>query len=257
MAARLRRFQKRFQPRAGRCLGHAVQIEARVDLRGAAREPLFGAPVDGCERGRLGRRLRRRSGRARRRRLPRHARRFFNGFNRLRRLRAGAQGARSISSPRARARGPRGSRLPGASPCGRPCRSRLRPCRRQRRFLGAERRVDRARHQHEEAARVLEPPGDGAGVDAGAEINVGARRADDGGAGVLRQHHAAERRHRGFILKRQLGLDPERRAIGVDGAIDRDRALAHQRQALRADRLGVGREARRLRGKRRRTCSSA
>ena len=52
--------------------------------------------------------------------------------------------------------------------------------------------VELARQQHHEAALLADAAGDPAGVVAGAEIEVGARRADDGGAGVLRHHQPAE-----------------------------------------------------------------
>ena len=94
------------------------------------------------------------------------------------------------------------------------------------------------------------------GLVAGAEIEIGARRPDDRAAGVLRDHQPAEPGVRLQALDRQIGRDEERRAVGVQLAIDRDRAARRQRDALRADRLLVGGQMR-SRGRTRRTCSAA
>ena len=82
-------------------------------------------------------------------------------------------------------------------------------------------------------------PGDAGGLVAGAEIDIGARRADDGAAGVLRDHQAAEPGVGLQALDRQIGRDEERRAVDVQLVVDRDRAAGRERNALRADRLLV------------------
>ena len=85
---------------------------------------------------------------------------------------------------------------------------------------------------------MLDAASDAAGLVAGAEIEIGARRADDGRAGILRDRQAAERRRRLGALDRQVALDEERRAVFVH-AVDGDGAARRQRHALRADRLAV------------------
>ena len=84
---------------------------------------------------------------------------------------------------------------------------------------------------------LLDAPADAAGLGAGAEIDVGARCADDGGAGVLPDHQAAEFRLRHLAGDRQVGLDPEHRAIGMQVPVDRDRSAGRELHALRSDRL--------------------
>ena len=81
--------------------------------------------------------------------------------------------------------------------------------------------------------------GNAAGLIARPEINVGARRADNRRAGVLPDHQAAERRLRRRAFDRQVGLDEERRPIGVQRPIDRDGAARRQANAFAADRLAL------------------
>jgi len=50
---------------------------------------------------------------------------------------------------------------------------------------------------------------------ASAEKKVGAGRADDRGAGVLRDHEATKRRRAGQARQRQICFNEERRAIDV------------------------------------------
>ena len=87
---------------------------------------------------------------------------------------------------------------------------------------------------------MAQPAGDAGGLVARAEIEIGARRPDDRAAGVLRDHQPAEPGVRLQALDRQIGRDEERRAVGVQLAVDRDRAARRQRDALGADRLLVG-----------------
>ena len=123
-------------------------------------------------------------------------------------------------------------------------------------FRGARDRIEAVRHQHHEPHVMAQPARHPAGVRAGAEIEIGARRADDGRARVLRDHQPAERRLRMFGVDRQFALDEERRAVDVQRLVDRDRAARRQRHALRADRLVlVGQIA--PRGRKRRSGSAA
>ena len=62
----------------------------------------------------------------------------------------------------------------------------------RQRNLVVRRREKRLRHQHDEFAVMAQPPGHARGLVAGAEIEVGARRADDRAAGVLRDHQPFE-----------------------------------------------------------------
>ena len=71
-------------------------------------------------------------------------------------------------------------------------------------FMGA--RGSRARPQHPHAQWLLHAAGLGLGVVAPAPELVGAHRADDGGAGVLR-HHGALQRAGG---QRLGGVEPDR-----------------------------------------------
>ena len=87
---------------------------------------------------------------------------------------------------------------------------------------------------------IADAAGDARRLVAGAEIDVGARRPDDGRAGILREHEAAEFRRRLLVGDRQIGGDEERRAVDVQRTIDRNRAAGHQRHALAADRLVLG-----------------
>src|SRR4051812_20976377 len=109
---------------------------------------------------------------------------------------------------------------------------------RQRQLARGRGQIELAPDQHGEAAGMLDAAGDAAGVVAGAEIETGARRTDDGRAGILRDRQAADRRRRLRILDRQVALDEERRSVFVH-AVDGDGAPRRQRHALRADRLAV------------------
>src|SRR6476659_4912051 len=115
---------------------------------------------------------------------------------------------------------------------------------RHRQWQLARRRgeIELARDEHRESAAMLDAAGNPAGLVPGAEIEIGARRADDRRAGVLRARQAADRRIRLRALDRQVALDEERRAVFVH-AVDRDGAARRQRHALRADRLAVVGEA--------------
>ena len=106
-----------------------------------------------------------------------------------------------------------------------------------RHLAAARHRIEALRHQHDEARIVAEAAGNLAGFETGAEIEIGARGTDDGGAGVLRDHQAAERRLRLRRFDRQFAFDEERRAIDMQRFVDRDRAARRQRHALGADRL--------------------
>src|SRR4051794_31255332 len=108
----------------------------------------------------------------------------------------------------------------------------------QRQLARRRGEIDLARDQHGEAAAMLDAAGDAAGFVPGAEIEIGARRADDGRAGVLRDGQPADRCRRLRILDRQVALDEERRAVFVH-AVDGDGAPRRQRHTLRADRLAV------------------
>src|SRR6478609_3164031 len=115
---------------------------------------------------------------------------------------------------------------------------------RNRQWQLARRRgeIELARDEHRESAAMLDAAGNPAGLVPGAEIEIGARRADDRRAGVLRDRQAADRRIRLRALDRQVALDEERRAVFVH-AVDRDGAAGRQWHALRADRLAVVGEA--------------
>src|SRR6202035_3104176 len=91
-------------------------------------------------------------------------------------------------------------------------------------------------------SRMADAAGNRSGVDPGAEINIGPRRTDDGAAGILRDHRAAKTRRGLFARDRQIGFDPERRAVDVDRLVDGDAALAHEIDALCPGRLAVGRK---------------
>src|SRR4051794_13764967 len=108
----------------------------------------------------------------------------------------------------------------------------------QRQLARRRGEIDLARDQHGEAAAMLDAAGDAAGLVARAEIEIGARRPDDGRAGILGDGQAADRRRRLRIVDRQVALDEERRAVFVH-AVDGDGAPRRQRHALRADRLAV------------------
>jgi hypothetical protein len=69
-----------------------------------------------------------------------------------------------------------------------------------------------ARPQRPHPQRLLHAAGLGLGIVAPAPEVVGAHRADDGAAGVLRHHQAAQRRAR----QRLGGVQPHRRAVGHD-----------------------------------------
>jgi hypothetical protein len=74
---------------------------------------------------------------------------------------------------------------------------------------------------------------------ASAEKKIGAGRADDRRAGVLRYHEATKRRRVGRARQRQICFDEERRAVDVQGLVDRNRAPCGQRNALGADCFSV------------------
>ena len=58
------------------------------------------------------------------------------------------------------------------------------------------------------------------------EIEIGARRTDDGAAGVLRNHQPLEPGVGLQPFDRQIGRDEERRAVGVQLAGVRDEVFA-------------------------------
>ena len=109
---------------------------------------------------------------------------------------------------------------------------------RQRHVLAGFDHVELARQQHDELPLLADAARDAAGAVAGAPIEIGARRPEDRGAGVLRDHQPAKLGHRLVAVDRQVGLDEERRAVDMH-AVDRDRALRRQRHALRAHGLAV------------------
>ena len=52
--------------------------------------------------------------------------------------------------------------------------------------------IESARDQHDEAALLADAAGDAAGVVAGTQVEIGARRSDDRRSRILRNHQAAE-----------------------------------------------------------------
>src|SRR6185437_9465374 len=66
------------------------------------------------------------------------------------------------------------------------------------------------------------------------EINVGARRSNNCRPRILREEKMTEFRFRVFTLDWKLGIDPNRRAVGVHVLVDRKRAPRRERHALRA-----------------------
>ena len=102
------------------------------------------------------------------------------------------------------------------------------------------------RPEDDEAAAALERAGDLAGRVAGAEEDVAARRADNGRAGVLRDHQPAPWRAVGGSVV----VDEDRRAEAVDQAIDgeapafRERDLGGSDRAERRDPRPAPRERR-------------
>src|SRR5476651_2637405 len=102
--------------------------------------------------------------------------------------------------------------------------------------------LNAAWHQHDELAELLDAPGNVRNVDAMTEIDVGARGAADGGAGVLRHHQVLERVFWYIAIERELGVDPDRRAVDVIAGIDRDGASGRERDPLRAKTFVVRRK---------------
>jgi hypothetical protein len=86
---------------------------------------------------------------------------------------------------------------------------------------------------------LLDAPCQLAGFLASAEEKVGAGRADDRRARVLRYHQATEGRLARRAWRRQICFDEKRRAVGVQALVDCNRAPRGQRNALSADCLSV------------------
>src|SRR5208282_2097954 len=119
---------------------------------------------------------------------------------------------------------------------------RARALRRQRHIAPGLHRIELARNEHYKLPGILDAAGNAGGFVAGAEINIGARGADDGRAGILRDNEAVEFRLRLLVCNRQFGFDEEWGAIGVQRAIDRDRPAGNEFYALAADRFVFGGE---------------
>ena len=104
---------------------------------------------------------------------------------------------------------------------------------RQWHLAAAGDRIEALWHQDDEARIIPQPARHPSGVGAGPEINIGARRADDGRSGVLR-HHQPPKRCLGLLrLDRQIAFDKKQRAVDMQRLVDRDRAARRQRNALR------------------------
>src|SRR5215468_6603151 len=92
-----------------------------------------------------------------------------------------------------------------------------------------------SRGKHHELSVLLDAAGNMADLFAMTEIDVGARWPDDRRAGVLGKQQMAEFGRRFFTFDRQLGVDPNWRAIDVDALVHRQRAPGCELHALRAN----------------------
>ena len=93
---------------------------------------------------------------------------------------------------------------------------------RQRLIACRQRRIERARQEHREGARIADAAGHSRRLGAGAEIDIGARRPDDRRPGILGEDETAKFRRRFFVGDRQIGANEERRAVHVQRTIHRD-----------------------------------
>ncbi len=117
------------------------------------------------------------------------------------------------------------------------CDFRRGPHIRQRHLATSRHRIEALRNKNDETYTVFQTTRHPPGIGACAEIDVGARRAHDRGAGVLRHHQPPERRLRLLRLDRQFAFDKEQRAVDMQRLVDGDRPSRRQRDALRADRF--------------------
>ena len=90
---------------------------------------------------------------------------------------------------------------------------KLRFCQRQRHMLAGRDHVELAWKQHDEPAGIVNPIGDASGIIAGPPVQIGPRRPHDRRPGILRDHQAGKAGNRFCAIKRQVGLDEERRPI--------------------------------------------
>ena len=238
------RRRKREQRRMGLLLAHAVQVDGvrrpRLARRGAG--PAASLRSRGARAAaRLRARVRRLAGRGRE---------------------AGVrQGRRGGARPRPEASGSGGGSVRAE---GRDAAGHLRPRGAAPRRV-SEAAAPRLRHRRRPSGcgrrtkkrvgwRIR--PGPRAGLRPAADEEIAPRRPDDGRAGILRDHQPAQ--GLGAVEgERQRAVEPERQAVGPEGAVDREAAARRRgecrprRSARRPDR------ARRPRGRRCRSGSGA
>src|SRR5262245_30976108 len=85
-------------------------------------------------------------------------------------------------------------------------------------------------------------PSNASGIIAGTPVEISAGRPDDGGARILSDHQAVERRTPVCAVERQTRFYEKWRAV-IMYAVDRDGATWRQWYALRADRLALVRQS--------------
>src|SRR5258708_10633894 len=100
-------------------------------------------------------------------------------------------------------------------------------------------RIEIARQEERKLTGLADTPGDRPCLIAGAEIEIGAGRPDNGGTGVLGNHGAAEGSACVRARQRQIRLDEKRRAVDVQCLVDRDGTAGREADALGAKRLAV------------------
>src|SRR5260370_39024070 len=100
-------------------------------------------------------------------------------------------------------------------------------------------RIEVARQEERKLTRLADTPGDLTCLIAGAEIEIGAGRPDNGGTGVLGNHGAAEGSACVRARQRQIRLDEKLRAVDVQCLVDRDGTAGREADALGAKRLAV------------------
>src|SRR5260370_12694954 len=99
--------------------------------------------------------------------------------------------------------------------------------------------IEVARQQERKLTRLADTPGDLTCLIAGAEIEIGAGRPDNGGTGVLGNHGAAEWRACVRARNRKISLNEKRRAIDVQCLVYRDGTAGREADSLGAKRLAV------------------
>src|SRR5260370_42686468 len=103
-------------------------------------------------------------------------------------------------------------------------------------------RIEIAWQQERKLTRLADTPGDLACLIAGAEIEIGACRPHNGGAGVLGNHGAAEWRACVRARQRQIRLNEKRRAVDVQCLVYRDGTASREADSLGTKRLPGVRE---------------